>query len=140
MYMSSSTVMMVAKSIPPIAAPITAGYMLLRGSAATHHSYTLLNIHNIHFAFSLCFTFLEWFSTHVCVHSCFVVTFPTSELKRDCINDTGVENHWLKLTCHLTYKPSYNLNNRLANCSRLKEFKRSSTQVEFGKGQEQRKV
>lgn len=43
MNTSSSSVRMAAKSIPPIAAPITAGYMLFRGSAATHHSYTLQN-------------------------------------------------------------------------------------------------
>lgn len=41
MNTSSSTVTMAAKSIPPMAAPITAGYTLWRGSAATHHSHTL---------------------------------------------------------------------------------------------------
>lgn len=67
MNTSSSSVRMAAKSIPPIAAPITAGYMLFRGSAATHHSYTLQNstplTQTVNFS-----TSLKWFSTHVTVY------------------------------------------------------------------------
>ena len=39
MNMNSSTVAMAARIIPPMAAPITAGYALKGGSAVKHHSY-----------------------------------------------------------------------------------------------------
>lgn len=45
---------MAAKSIPPIAAPTTAGYMLLRGSAATHSGeYALYNFDTLQSSTSL---------------------------------------------------------------------------------------